>query len=48
MGFVKKIDGLRDGAITFATASIGGLRGHDLGVLLRLGAGEIDFGQDLL
>ena len=47
MCFLEKMNGLCHGAITFDAVRASGLGGDDLGVFLRGGAGEIDFGENL-
>jgi hypothetical protein len=43
-GLLQKMDGFGDGTVTFSAMS---LSGDDLGVLLRGGAGQIDFRENL-
>ena len=45
--FFEKADRFTHDFLAFHAAVAGHAAGHDLGVLLRGGAGEIDFGDDL-
>jgi hypothetical protein len=48
MGLFEEVDGFVDGAIAFGAVGANRLEGNDLRVLLGIGAGEIELGEDLL